>query len=163
MKHASRWIAAAFILSLLLPAASRAQTEETLYLVAAKDSRIKAQQWIDFLNQYDLQVEHYVLSEIDMVKERDFIVITGGLDEAGFRDILESVIGEAEIASLEAEEPGEMYLKEDVWKPVQKVLVFAGRDADAAAAVRRELKETWMEYLTEWFDLEEIPGGLKAY
>jgi len=163
MKHTPRWILAAFILYFLLPVASKAQTEDILYLVAAKDSRVKAQQWIDFLNQYDLQVEHYVLSELDMVKDHDFIVITGGLDEAGFRDILKSLIGEAEIASLEAKEPGEMYFKEDVWKPVQKVLVFAGRDADAAAAARRDSKETWMEYLTEWFDLEEVPGGLKAY
>lgn len=163
MKHTPRWILAAFILYFLLPVALKAQTEDILYLVAAKDSRVKAQQWIDFLNQYDLQVEHYVLSELDMVKDHDFIVITGGLDEAGFRDILKSLIGEAEIASLEAKEPGEMYFKEDVWKPVQKVLVFAGRDADAAAAARRDSKETWMEYLTEWFDLEEVPGGLKAY
>jgi hypothetical protein len=163
MKRAPGWILAAFIFSLLLPAASTAQTEETLYLVAAKDSRVKAQKWIDFLQLYDLPVEHYVLSELDLVKNHDFIAIVGGLDETGFRDLLKGVIGEAGVASLETEGAEKMFLKENVWKPGQKVLVFAGRDAAAAAAARSESRERWLEYLKEWFDLEDVPGGLKAY
>ena len=163
MKRAPGWILAAFILSLLLPAALTAQTEETLYLVAAKDSRVKAQPWIDFLQRYDLPVEHYVLSELDLVKNHDYIAIAGGLDETGFRDVLKGVIGEAAVASLETGGAKKMFLKENVWKPGQKVLVFAGKDAAAAAAARSESRETWLEYLKEWFDLEDVPGGLKAY
>jgi hypothetical protein len=163
MKRVPGWILAAFIFSLLFPAASTAQTEETLYLVAAKDSRVKAQRWIDFLSQYDLQVEHYFLSELDIVKDRDFVVITGGLEEAGVRDLLISVIGDSEVASLEKEEVGAMYVKEDVWKPEQKVLVFAGHDSDDAAAARSESRERWMELLRDWFGLEDVPGGLKPY
>ena len=163
MKHATRWILAAFILSILLPVASKAQTEETLYLVAAKESRVKAQKWIDFLNQYELPVEHYVLSELDLVKEHDFITIIGGLDETGFRDLLTGMLGEAEVASLEAEGAKKMFLQENVWKTGQTVLVFAGSDPDEAAAARSESRETWMEILQDRFDLEEVPGGLRAY
>ncbi|MBN2320185.1 MAG: hypothetical protein JXR49_13965 [Acidobacteria bacterium] len=163
MKHAAGWVLAAFFFSLLLPVASKAQTEDTLFLVAAKESRVKAQAWIDFLQRYDLPVEHYVLSELDLVKNHDFIAIVGGLDETGFRDLLKGVLGEAEIASLEAEGAKKMFVKDDVWKPGQKVLVFAGSDPAEAAEARSDSRETWMEYLTEWFDLEEIPGGLKAY
>jgi hypothetical protein len=163
MTRAPRWIAAAFIFVLVLPVATEAQTGDTLYLVAAKESRIKAQPWIDFLKTYDLPVEHFVLSELDLVKNQDYIAIAGGLDEAGVRDLLVEVIGDSEVASLQAEGAKKMFLKENVWKPGQKVLVFAGNDAEAAAAARSEAKETWMEYLEEWFDLEEVPGGLRAY
>ena len=163
MKQVSGWIITGFIFVLLLPAGSDAQTEDALFFVAAKDSRVKAQAWIDFLTQYDLPVEHYVLSELDLVKNHDFIAIAGGLEEDGMRDLLKSVIGDAEVAALEKADSGKMILTENVWKPGQKVLVFAGRDATAAAAARSKAKETWMEYLEEWFDLEEIPGGLRAY
>jgi len=163
MKHMPSWILAAFIFALLLPAAAKAQTGEALYLVAAKESRVKAQKWIDFLNAYDQPVEHYVLSEVDLVKDKDFIALTGGLDEKGFRDLLVEIIGESEVSALEKADAGKMFLKEDVWKPGQKVIVFAGKDTDAAVEARSDAKETWMEYFEEWFDLEEIPGGLRAY
>jgi hypothetical protein len=163
MKHNPHWIIGAFLFILLLPAASRAQTEETLFFVAAKDSRVKAQAWIDFMKQYDLDIEHYVVSELDMVKNHDFIAIAGGLEEDGIRDLFETVLGDAEVAALEKADEGKMILKEDVWKPGQMVLVFAGKTAAAAAAVRTKTRETWMEYFQEWFDLDEVPGGLKAY
>ena len=164
MKHFPGWIHAAFIFCfLMLPVASEAQDEDTLFLVAAKESRVKAQVWIDFLQRYELPVEHYVLSELDLVKNHDFIVLTGGLNETGFKELLEGVIGEAEVASLEAEGAKKMLLKENVWKPSQKVLIFTGGNAEDAAAARSDTREKWMDLLQEWFDLEEIPGGLRAY
>ena len=163
MKQMPKWILAAFIFTILLPAASEAQTGEALFLIAAKDSRVKAQKWIDFLQLYDQPVEHYVLSELDLAKEHDFIAIVAGLEEPGARDLLAKVLSNEEIASLENADTGKMFLKENVWKPGQKVLVFAGKDTDAAAEARSESKDTWMEDLEEWFDLEEIPGGLRAY
>ncbi|MBN2242905.1 MAG: hypothetical protein JW793_09470 [Acidobacteria bacterium] len=163
MKRVRAWIPAAFLFSFLLPAASTAQTEETLFLVAAKESRVQAQPWIDFLQRYDLPVEHYVLSELDLVKKHDFVTVAGGLDEDGVRELLAQILGEAGLASLESEETGKMILKENVWKEGQKVLIFAGRNAAAAAAARSESREAWMECLTDWFDLQDVPGGLKAY
>lgn len=163
MKRVSGWILAAFLFSMILPAASMAQTGEPLYLLAAKESRVKAQKWIDFLKQYDQPVEHYFLSEADEVKKQDYIAITGGLNEPGFRDLLLDVVGADGVASIENGDKGTMLLKKDVWKQGQMVLVFAGKTAEAAAEARNASKEEWMEYLDEWFDLEEIPGGLRAY
>jgi len=163
MKQMTKWILAAFIFAFLVPVTSEAQTGEPLYLVAAKDSRVKAQKWIDFLKQYDQTVEHYVLSELDLVKEHDYIALAGGLDEAGFRDLLVGIIGNDEVASLEEADEGKMILKENVWKQGQMVLLFAGKDTDTAVDARNESKDVWMEYFEEWFDLEEIPGGLRAY
>lgn len=163
MKHAPARLSAAFLFVLLLPAVSPAQSEENLFLVAAKDSRVRAQSWIDFLKRYDLEIEHYFISEIDAAKTHDFIVIAGGLDEEGVRDLLKQVLGDAEVAALEKADKGKMMLKEDLWKPGQMVLVFAGRTSAEAAAARSEAKEIWMERLQDWFDLDEVPGGLKAY
>ena len=163
MKHTPGWIFTAFIIALLLSASSYAQTGESLYFVAAKESRVQAQAWIDFLKRYELPVEHYVPSEIDLVKDHDFIAIAGGLDETGISDLLKNILGDAEVSSLETAETGKMILKENIWKPEQKVLVFAGKDAATAADARSDSKEEWMEYLEEWFDLEEVPGGLRAY
>ena len=56
-----------------------------------------------------------------------------------------------------------MLLKENVWKPGQKVLIFTGENADDAAAARSNTRDKWMDLLQEWFDLEDIPGGLRAY
>jgi hypothetical protein len=163
MRQAPKWILTAFLFALLLPAASEAQDDETLILLAAQESLVKAQKWIDFLNKNELTVDHYVLSELNKLKNRTYIAITGGLDEAGMKELLAGIIGDSAVASLEANGAGKMFLKEDVWKSGQKVLIFAGSDAEAAAKVRTETKDTWMEYLQEWFDLEEVPGGLRAY
>ncbi len=137
--------------------------DDAMILVAGQASLIRAQTWIDFLTKNEVTVQHYVLSELSEVKNKPYITIMGGLEETGIKDILNEVIGAAETASLASEGAKKMFLKEDVWKPGQKVLVFAGNDAEEAAAIRTESRETWMEYLEEWFDMEEIPGGLRAY
>jgi hypothetical protein len=163
MKPMVRYISCAFISAVLLLSAAAAQSEDTLILIAGQASRVKAQPWIDFLMKNGLAVEHYVLSELDKVKNQPYITIMGGLDEAGFRDLLSQAAGSELAASLEGKGAKKMLVKDDVWASGQKVLIFAGQDVDAAAAIRVETRDAWMECLTEWFDLEEIPGGLRAY
>jgi len=163
MKRIAGLIFSVFIIACLLLPTSGAQSEYTMILVAGQGSLVKAQTWIDFLKKNELTVDHYVLSELDQVKNYPYITIMGGLDETGIEEMFTEVIGAAETASLAEKGAKKMFLKEDVWKPGQKVLVFAGNDVAAAAAVRTESRDAWMEYLTEWFDLEEVPGGLRAY
>ncbi len=147
----------------LLSLASAAQDDETMVLVAAQASLVRAQSWIDFLKKNEVAVDHYVVSELDKIKNRKFITIMGGFDEAGIRDIIAELVGVSESSSLAAKGAKRMFLKENVWEPGQKVLIFAGSDAEAAAAVRAESRNTWIKYLEEWFDLGEGPGGLRAY
>jgi hypothetical protein len=163
MKSVLKCILSAFIMACLMLPLADAQDEEVLTLVAAQGSRVKAQPWIDFLMKNQLSVDHYVLSELDRVKEKPYVTVTGGLDEPGIKELLTHLIGAEEVASLATEGAGKIYLKENVWNSNQKVLVFAGSDAAAAADARAESRDTWMEYLMEWFDLEEVPGGLRAY
>ena len=163
MRPVFSWILSAFIMICLLLPAAGAQSEDAVVLVAAQGSRVKAQPWIDFLMKNQLSVDHYVLSELDQVKEKPYIAITGGLDEPGVKELLTEVIGAEEVAALASEGAKKMYLREDVWESGQKVLVFAGSNTETAAEARADSRDTWMEYLTEWFDLEEVPGGLRAY
>ncbi len=163
MNRIAGLILSVFIVACLLVPSSAAQDEYTMILVAGQSSLVKAQTWIDFLKQHELTVEHYVLSELEQVKKYPYITIMGGLDEAGIKEVFAEVIGADETAALTEKGSKKMFLKEDVWEPGQKILVFAGDDVAAAAAARTESRDTWMEYLTEWFDLEEIPGGLRPY
>jgi hypothetical protein len=163
MKRIAGLIFSVLIIACLLLPSSGAQDEYTMILLASQGSRVKAQTWIDFLKKNELTVEHYVLSELDQIKKYPYITIMGGLDEPGIKELLAEVIGAEETASLGEKGAHQMFLKEDVWEPGQKVLIFAGNDVDAAAEARTGLRDTWMEYLTEWFDLEEVPGGLRAY
>ncbi len=163
MKRIAVLIFSVLIIACLLLPSSGAQDEYTMILVASQGSLVKAQTWIDFLEKNELTVEHYVLSELDQVKKYPFITIMGGLDESGIKELLTEVIGADETASLGESGAPKMFLKEDVWEPGQNVLIFAGKDVAAAAAARTESRDIWMEYLTEWFDLEEVPGGLRAY
>ena len=163
MKRIAGLIFSVLIIGCLLLPSSGAQDEYTMILLASQGSLVKAQTWIDFQKSNELTVEHYVLSELDLVKKYPYITIMGGLDEPGIQELLNKVIGADETASLGEKGAEKMFLKEDVWEPGQKVLIFAGSDVDAAAAARTESRDTWMEYLTEWFDLEEVPGGLRPY
>ena len=163
MKRIAGLIFSVFIIACLLLPSAVAQDEYTMILVASQGSLVKAQTWIDFLKQNELTVEHYVLSELDQVKKYPYITIMGGLDESGVKELFTEVIGTDETASLGESGAQKMLLKEDVWEPGQKVLIFAGNDVAAAAEARTESRDTWMEYLTEWCDLEEVPGGLRAY
>jgi hypothetical protein len=163
MKHIAGLIFTVFITACLMSSPSAAQDEYTMILVAGQGSLVKAQTWIDFLKKNELTVEHYVLSELDQVKKYPHITIVGGLNEPGIKELLTEVIGAAETASLAEKGAQKMFLKEDIWAPGQKILIFAGNDADAAAEARAESRDTWMEYLTEWFDLDDIPGGLRPY
>lgn len=163
MKRIAGLIISVLILACLLLPSSGAQDEYTMILVASQGSLVKAQTWIDFLKKNELTVEHYVLSELDLVKKYPYITIMGGLNESGIKELLTEVIGADETASLAGKGAKQMFLKEDVWASGQKVLIFAGNDVESAAAARTESRDTWIEHLTEWFDLEEVPGGLRAY
>ncbi len=153
----------AFLAAFLLAAASGAHAQDPMTLVSGQASLVKTQTWIDFLKKNEIAVDHYVLSELPKVKDKNYITIVGGMDEPGIKDVVAEVCGAGEAAALSAKGARKMFLKENVWKQGQKVLIFAGADADAAAAARTESREQWMKYLKAWFDIGDIPGGLRAY
>ena len=101
--------------------------------------------------------------DFDSVKGNKYITLMGGVDDATFKKLVEKAVGDKETASLANKGTKKMYMKEGVWAPDQKVLIFTGSDSEAAADARMESRDTWMPLLQEWFSLEEGPDSLKAY
>lgn len=154
----------AFVLAVfLLSSSTWALAQDTMYVVAGQASLVKAQRWIDFLKKNEITVEHAVPSEIESVKKKKYVTIIGGMDEPGMKDILTEVLGASEASDLAKAGARKMFLKENLWVAGQRMLVFAGDNAESADAVRTETRDAWMEHLKEWFDLGEGPSGLKAY
>jgi hypothetical protein len=56
-----------------------------------------------------------------------------------------------------------MYLKENVWREGQKVLIFAGADKEAAVKARTGNRAKWIGYLNDWFNIDISTAGLAAY
>ena len=137
--------------------------QDTMILVASQASLVKAQPWVDFLKKNEISVEHAVPSEFKSVKNKKYITIVGGMDEAGIKEVIAEAVGPAEAPALAKPGAKKMFMKENTWVAGQRILVFAGDNAESAATARTESREIWMKYLKDWFDLGEGPGGLKAY
>ena len=153
-----------FILALfLLSSPAWVLAQDTMIVVAAQPSLVKAQPWIDFLKKNEITVEHAVPSELKSVQNKKYITIEGSMDQPGIKEIITEVVGASEASALAKPGAKKMFMKENTWVAGQRILVFAGDTAESAAAARTESRETWMKYLKEWFDLGEGPGGLKAY
>jgi hypothetical protein len=56
-----------------------------------------------------------------------------------------------------------MYLKENVWREGQMVLIFAGSDKEAAVKARTANRAKWIGYLNDWFNIDISTAGLAAY
>lgn len=150
------------ILLVILPAAL-VRAEDVMKLVVNQTSLSRAQAWVDFLKKNEISVDHVAPADFGKVKSNFFITIEGGMDDPAIQKLVTEVVGSAEADGLSKPGAKKMFMKENVWQPGQKVLVFAGSNADAAAAARVDSREAWMKYLKAWFDLGEGPGGLKAY
>ena len=152
-----------FLLAILvLSSPAWVLAQDTMILVASQASLVKAQPWIDFLKKNEISVDHVVLSEVKSVKNKKYITVVGGMDEPGIKELVTEVVG-SEAADLAKPGAKRMFMKENTWVAGQRILVFAGDNAESAAAARTESREQWMKYLKDWFDLGEGPGGLKAY
>jgi len=158
-KYSLSFLLAVVVLS--FPAWALAQ--DAMIFVANQASLVKAQPWIDFLKKNEITVEHAVPSELKSVQNKKYITIEGGMDDPAVKEIITSVVGASEASALAKAGAKKMFMKENTWVAGQRILVFAGDNAESAAAARTESRETWMKYLKDWFDLGSGPGGLKAY
>lgn len=163
MKLLSKYMLSFLLAFFVLSSPAWVLAQDTMILVASQASLVKAQPWVDFLKKNEISVEHAVPSEFKSVKNKKYITIVGGMDEAGIKEVIAEAVGSAEAPGLAKPGAKKMFMKENTWVAGQRVLVFAGDNAESAAAARTESREIWMKYLKDWFDLGEGPGGLKAY
>jgi hypothetical protein len=162
MKPVMKYTLSFLMILFVLSSGAWVQAQDTMILVSSQASLVKAQPWLDFLKKNEISVDHVVLSEVKSVKNKKYITIVGGMDEPGIKELVTEVVG-PEAADLAKPGAKRMFMKENTWVAGQRILVFAGDNAESAAAARTEAREQWMKYLKDWFDLGEGPGGLKAY
>ena len=157
-------IGVAVMLSMVMvPAASAAD----MIVVATKATFKKAQPWVDFLKSKEVPVKNVLPSEFAKYQGEPYVVLLGGMDEAGgIKDLLKKALTPEEFAWITTAGNKKMYTKFNVWTGGQEVMIFAAADGPGAEAVRKENRDEWWETISEWFELEEDEageGGTPAY
>ncbi len=165
IKKSGAKAAVAFLLSaaVMLPAGVSSAAEDTMKLIASPASQAKAAAFVGLMKTNQITVDAVAPADAAAAKKSNVVVIEGGMDDAAIKPLITEVAGASEAAALAKAGAKKMIMKENVWQPGQKVLVFAGSNADAAAAARTENREEWMKYFKQWFELSDGPEGLKGY
>ena len=156
-------IFAAFLAMSLALSPMAALGQDQLIVVATKQTYQDAQRWVDFLTSQGLVLKNVEPSQFSQYKESQYIVLMGGVDEPGMKELVKEAVGEKELAALSQKGVGKMYVKSGTWSQGQDVIVFAGSDAKAAEKARMDAKDEWFELFAEWFGLELGGPSLKGY
>ena len=147
-----------------LTLSSWALAEDLMILVSPKEEQKNVQPWVDFLNKNEIAVKSFSPGDFDAIKKSFYYVaLVGGMDQAELKKLVTEAVGADEAAALAKPGAKKMLVKENVWQPGQKVLIFTGSNAQAAIQARTENRDAWMKYLKEWFSLGEGPSSLKSY
>jgi hypothetical protein len=148
---------------LVLLSAGWAAADDSMIVVASAFNQNKSQRWIDFLAMSEVQVDFVAPDDFESIKTQKYITIIGGVDEEAIRKLVSEIVGADEAKALSQKGAKKMYLKEGYGSKDQKLLIFTGSDADAAALARTENRDNWMPLLQKWFGLSDSPATLKAY
>jgi hypothetical protein len=164
MKRFLLVIGVAVMLSVVMvPAASAAD----MIVVATKATFKKAQPWVDFLKSKEVPVKNVLPSEFAKYQGEPYVVLMGGMDEAGgIKDLAKKALTPEEFTWITTAGNKKIYTKFNVWTGGQEVMIFAAADGPGAQAVRKETRDEWWETVSEWFELEEEAageGGTPAY
>jgi hypothetical protein len=160
-KKATMFLATCAILTLVLaPVAAQAQE---LTVVATQSTLKASQRWVDFLASQRVPIKHVEPAAFKSHKNAEYIVLMGGMDEAGIKELVTEAVGAEEAGALGKKGAGKMFLRSNVWGSGQNILVFAGSDAGAAEKARKDTKDDWWEMIAEWFDLEIGGPALHGY
>jgi hypothetical protein len=132
-------------------------------VVVATDASFKdAQKWVDFLTSKEVAVQHVTPQNFSSVKQEQYMVIMGSLDESGgVKDIVKEALSDMEFADVGKAGNKEMYIKSDVWGEDQGVIVFSGATREDAIAARVDNKADWWDEIALWFDIET--GGVTLH
>ncbi len=136
---------------------------EGLIVVASKSTYQEAQRWVDFLTKEGVDLKNVVPAEFNKHQNEEFIVLMGGMNEPGIKDLVKKAVGAKEAAALTKKGANNMYVRSNVWGPGQSILIFAGANAAAAEKVRKDTQEEWFEIIAEWFELETGGPRLGGY
>jgi hypothetical protein len=138
-----------------------------LVVVATPDTFAKAAKWVSFLKSKEIPVRNVSPSDIAAFKDEPYVVLMGGMDEAGgIKPLAEKALSKNEFEWINKSGNKKMYMKYDVWYGGQEVLIFAGADGAGAEAARVGSRDDWWATIMEWFEIEEeggAEGGTPSY
>ena len=121
----------------LLFAIQASGQELRLTVVANQDGYRLSENWFEFLKNESVPYKQTIPAEFEGNKKEKLIVILGGPNEpGGLGDIVKQLLTKEEIEWVSKPGNARMYLKENVWREGQKVLIFAGADKEMAARAR---------------------------
>jgi len=135
-----------------------------LTVVANPDGYRLAENWFEFLKNESVPYKQTSPAEFEGNKKEKLIVILGGPNEPwGLGEIVKQLLTQQELEWVSKPGNARMYLKENVWRDGQKVLIFAGPDKEMAAKARTGNRAKWIGYLNDWFNIDISTAGLSAY
>ena len=138
--------------------------ELRLTVVANQDGYRLAENWFEFLKNESVPFKQTLPAEFEGNKKEKLIVILGGPNEpGGLGDIVRQLLTKEEVEWVGKPGNSRMYLKENVWREGQKVLIFAGSDKETAMKARTGNRAKWIGYLNDWFNIDISTAGLAAY
>jgi hypothetical protein len=147
----------------LAPVASAAD----LIAVATQATFAKAADWSKFLDSKNIPVKNVVPSDLAAFKDAPYVVLMGGLDEAGgIKPLAEKALSKSEFERMNMPGSSAMYVKSDVWSKGQEVIIFVGASGTGAETARKGNRAEWIDIIFNWFGVEVETtgkGGTPSY
>lgn len=140
----------------LAPVASAAD----LIVVATQATFAKAADWAKFLDSKNIPVKNVAPSDLAGFKNAPYVVLMGGMDEAGgIKPLAEKALSKTEFERMNMAGSSAMYVKSDVWSKGQEVIVFAGGSGTGVETARKGNRAEWMDIIFNWFGVENETAG----
>lgn len=137
----------------LLPAPVVAAKD--LIVVATPATFAKHADWSKFLASKNIPVKNVAPSNLAGFKDAPYVVLMGGMDEAGgIKPLAEKALSKSETDRMNMAGSSAMYVKSDVWKKGQEVIVFIGAGDKGVETARKSNRAEWMDIIFGWFGIE---------
>jgi hypothetical protein len=138
-----------------------------LIVVATPATFAKAGDWVKFLDSKNIPVKNVAPANMAGFKDAPYVVLMGGFDEAdGIKPLTEKALSKSEFERMNMAGSSAMYVKSDVWKKGQEVIVFTGASAAGVDTARKGNRAEWMDLIFGWFGVENEAtgkGGTPSY
>jgi hypothetical protein len=140
----------------LVPVALAAE----LVAVATPATFAKSADWAKFLDSKSIKVKNVAPSDLAAFKDAPYVVLLGGMDEAGgIKPLAEKALSKSEFERMNQAGSSAMYVKSDVWSKGQEVIIFTGASDKGVETARKANRSEWMDIIFGWFGIEVETTG----
>jgi hypothetical protein len=131
-----------------------------LIVVATPATFAKHSDWTKFLDSKNIPVKNVAPSDLAGFKDAPYVVLLGGMDEAGgIKPLAEKALSKSEVDRMNMPGSSAMYVKSDVWSKGQEVIVFTGAGDKGVETARKGNRAEWMDIIFGWFGIEVETSG----